>query len=143
MLVKSIVTFFIDLLTPCKNVHSLAFSYLGLDLIGLIRPVSNGYIWIITVTEYFTKWVESDPLKNATGAIVANFIQGYLVFRFEIESDNGILFVNKQVHSTLVGYRIKHQWSMPYNPQGNGQAEATNKTLIRILRRMVHEYEGI
>ena len=26
--------------------------------------------------------------------------------------------------------------------QGNGQSEATNKTLIRILIRMVHEYEG-
>ena len=85
-------------------------------------------------------------MKNATGAVIANFIREYLVCHFgipyKIVSDNGTPFVNKQVHSTLTGYGIKHRRSTPYYPQGNGQAEATNKTLIRILSRMVHEYEG-
>ncbi|CAL2247649.1 unnamed protein product [Prunus armeniaca] len=34
----------------------------GLDLIGTIYPPSDGYIWILTATEYFTKWVEAIPL---------------------------------------------------------------------------------
>ena len=46
----------------------------GLDLIGPINPPSNGYIWILTTTQYFTKWVKAIPLKKATGAAVANFI---------------------------------------------------------------------
>ena len=118
----------------------------GLDLIRPIRPASNRYIWIITATEYFTKWVEAVPLRNATGAVIANFIREYLVCRFgipyKIVSDNGTPFINKQVHSTLVGYGIKDRRSTPYYPQGNGQAKATNKMLIRILSRIVHEYEG-
>ncbi|CAL2277969.1 unnamed protein product [Prunus armeniaca] len=101
---------------------------LRLDLIGIIHPPSDGYIWIHTATEYFTKWVEAVPLRKATGAAVANFICEYI-----------------QVSSTLSGYGVygvKHCRSTPYYPQGNGQAEATNKTLLRILSKMVYEYEG-
>ena len=47
----------------------------GLDLIGPINPPSNGYIWILVATEYFTKWVEAMPLKKATGAAIANFVR--------------------------------------------------------------------
>ncbi|XP_026450748.1 uncharacterized protein LOC113350856 [Papaver somniferum] len=39
----------------------------------------------------------------------------------------------------LQGYGIKHMFSIPYYPQGNGLAESTNKTLIRILSRTVHD----
>ncbi|BFG30469.1 hypothetical protein CerSpe_167430 [Prunus speciosa] len=118
----------------------------GLDLIGTIHPPSDGYIWILTATEYFTKWVEAIPLRKATGAAISNFIREFIVCRFGIPykmvTDNGTPFVNKQVSSTLSGYGIKHRRSTPYYPQGNGQAEATNKTILRILSKMVYEYEG-
>ena len=85
-------------------------------------------------------------MKKATGAAVSNFIREYIVSRYgipyKIVSDNGTPFVNKQVASTLNGYGFKHHRSTPYYPQGNGQAEATNKTLIRILSKMVYEYAG-
>ncbi|XP_072056246.1 uncharacterized protein [Arachis hypogaea] len=34
-------------------------------------------------------------------------------------------------------YQIKHHKSSPYYSQGNGQAEATNKSLLKILTKMV------
>ncbi|KAI5324079.1 hypothetical protein L3X38_033152 [Prunus dulcis] len=126
-----------------REIHAEEY---GLDLIGTIHPPSDGYIWILTATEYFTKWVEVVPLRKATGAAIANFIREYSVCRFgipyKIVTDNGTPFVNKQVSSTLSGYGVKHRRSTPYYPQGNGQAEATNKTLLRILSKMVYEYEG-
>ena len=118
----------------------------GLDLIGIIHPGSHGYVWILVGTELYTKWVEAVPLKKATGAAVANFIREYIVCRFgipyKIITDNGTPFVNKQVSDTLKAYGVKHHRSTPYYPQGNGQAEATNKTLLRILSKMVCEYAG-
>uniref|UniRef100_A0A2N9EQI3 Uncharacterized protein n=1 Tax=Fagus sylvatica TaxID=28930 RepID=A0A2N9EQI3_FAGSY len=86
----------------------------GLDLIGPINPSSGGYIWILVATEYFSKWVEAIPLRKATGAAVANFIP------------------RTHYH--------KHRRSTPYYPQGNGQAEATNRMLLRILSKMVFDY---
>uniref|UniRef100_A0A2N9HIL5 RNase H type-1 domain-containing protein n=1 Tax=Fagus sylvatica TaxID=28930 RepID=A0A2N9HIL5_FAGSY len=82
-----------------------------LYLIGPINPSSGGCIWILVATEYFTKWVEAIPLRKATGAAVANFIREHIITR-----------------------------STPYYPQGNGQAEATNRMLLRILSKMVFDY---
>uniref|UniRef100_A0A2N9FCN2 Uncharacterized protein n=1 Tax=Fagus sylvatica TaxID=28930 RepID=A0A2N9FCN2_FAGSY len=116
----------------------------GLDLIGPINPSSGGYIWILVATEYFSKWVEAIPLRKATGAAVANFIREHIITRFgiphKIISDNGTPFVNKNVREVLEHYRIKHRRSTPYYPQGNGQAEATNRMLLRILSKMVFDY---
>ncbi|CAL8156184.1 unnamed protein product [Prunus armeniaca] len=115
----------------------------GLDLIGTIHPPSDGYIWILTATEYFMKWVEAIPLRKATWVVISNVIREYIVCRFgilyKIVTDTGTSFVNKQVSSTLSDYVIKHHCSTPYYPQGNVQAEATNKTILRILSKM---YEG-
>jgi transposase InsO family protein len=115
-----------------------------LDLIGPINPPSGGYIWILVATEYFSKWVEAIPLRKATGAAVANFIREHIITRFgiphKIISDNGTPFVNKSVREVLEHYRIKHRRSTPYYSQGNGQAEATNRMLLRILSKMVFDY---
>ena len=40
----------------------------------------------------------------------------------------------------LEHYQVKYQRSTLYYPQGNGQAEATNRMLLRILSKMVFDY---
>ena len=51
-------------------------------------------------------------------------------------SDNGTPFLNKDVRSLLEGYHIKHRTSTPYYPHENGQAEATNRVILKILKKM-------
>ena len=90
----------------------------GLDLIGPINPSSNGYIWILAATEYFTKWVEAMPLKNAFRAAVPNFVREHIITRFRIPrrliSDNEIPFINKDMMGLTKAYHIKHGRSTPY-----------------------------
>ncbi|XP_065616699.1 uncharacterized protein LOC136062040 [Quercus suber] len=92
------------------------------------------------------EWVKAIPLKKATGPAVANFIQEHIICRFgipyKIVTDNDIPFVNKDVRKLLDHRHIKLRKSTPYYPQGNGRAEATNLVLLRILSKMVHDYEG-
>ena len=103
---------------------------------------SNGHIWILIATEYFTKWVKAIPLKKDTIASVANFIREHIITRFGIPkrltSDNGTPFMKNLTEA----YYIKHGRSTPYYPQGNGQAEATNRAILKILKKMKHEYGG-
>ena len=50
-------------------IHSLCF-HLGIDFIGPITPASsNGNRFILTLSDYYTKWVDAVPLpsKHATG----------------------------------------------------------------------------
>ena len=57
-------------------------------------------------------------------------------------SDNGTLFVNKNMKNLTEAYYIKHGRSTPYYPRGNGQAEATDRVMLKILKKMKHEYGG-
>nr|XP_023884270.1 uncharacterized protein K02A2.6-like [Quercus suber] len=118
----------------------------GLDLVGLVNPSSREYIWILVATEYFTKWAELVPLRKITRGVVANFIKENRIVRFgvphRIIKDNGTPFVNNDVRKMLKFYQVKHHRSSPYYPKGNGQAGATNKTLIKIISKMSQEYTG-
>jgi len=130
--------------THPQSLHSMVtpwpFHTWRLDLVEPVNPPSLKYIWILVATEYFTKWVEAIPLRKVTGGAVANFIKENIIFRFKVPhriiSDNGAPFVNNEVRKMLEFYHIKHHRSLPYYPQGNGQAEATNKTLIKIISKM-------
>ncbi|XP_028123473.1 uncharacterized protein LOC114320596 [Camellia sinensis] len=86
------------------------------------------------------------PMRKADGAGVANFIKENIICRFGIPkvmlSDNGTPFVNRHVGRLLDAFQIKHHKSTPYYSQGNGQAEATNKILIRILSILMDKVEG-
>ena len=77
---------------------------------------------------------------------MANFIKENIIVRFgvphKIISDNGTPFVNSDVRKMLEFYQVKHYHSSPYYPQENGQAEATNKVLIKIISKMSQEYIG-
>ena len=57
-------------------------------------------------------------------------------------SDNGTPFINKHMKGLTEAYHVKHGRSTPYYPQGNGQAEATNRVMLKILKKMKHEYGG-
>ena len=111
---------------------------------GLVNPPSHGYIWILVATEYFTKWAEAIPFRKAIGEAVANFIKENIIIKLgvpqRIISDNGTPFVNSEVRKMLEFYQIKHHRLSPYYLQGNRQAKATNKTLIKIISKMNQEY---
>ena len=78
------------------------FQQWAFDLVGKIHPSSSArHKFIITATEYFTKWVEAVPLSAATGKHVAFFILNHIICRYGIPSsivtDNGGQFKNKDL----------------------------------------------
>ena len=61
------------------------FQQWGLDFIGQFKDnSSNGYTWIITTTDYFTKWVEAIPTKSATDKVVMDFLEDKIITRFGV-----------------------------------------------------------
>lgn len=47
---------------------------IGMDLIGPMPETPRGNKYIITLTDYFTKWAEAAPLPDKTALGVAKFI---------------------------------------------------------------------
>ncbi len=112
---------------------------------GPVKPTakntSNRYI--LVATDYCTKWVEAQAMKDTKAESVAKFLYRNIMTRFgcpvELIFDQGGHFINKVIGKLTEYHLILHKKSIVYYPQANGQAESTNKTLVRILRRMVQD----
>ena len=51
-------------------------------------------------------------------------------------------FASKQVASVCVKYKITHRFSSPYYPQGNGQSEISNRTILNNLCNSLDKAKG-
>ena len=47
-----------------------------MDLIGPLPQTLHGYSYIVTLTDYFSKWAEVAPLRDKTAGSVAKFVYG-------------------------------------------------------------------
>jgi transposase InsO family protein len=99
--------------------------------------------WILTATDYFTKWIEAIPTKQATDAVIIQFLETNILSRFgcpvKIVTDNAVTFKSKRMEKFFQDYNITLGHSMTYYPQGNGLAESSNKSLTRIIKRLLQE----
>ena len=101
--------------------------------------------YIITCTDYFTKWVEADSLPTKEAKGVANFL--YSLFcrhgvPKRVQSDQGREFVNSLNGQLFNLTGVQHIISTAYHPQTNGLDERFNQTLQRALLKMVDENES-
>ena len=97
-------------------------------------------------TDYFTKWVEAEPLANIRDVDVKKFLWKNIVTRFGIPhtliSDNGLQFDSKFFRRYCCEMRITNRYSTPAYPQGNRQAEAINKVIVSGLKKRLDDVKG-
>eukprot|EP00253_Pinus_taeda_P015481 PITA_15481 len=123
------------------------FAQWGLDIIGEIVPHSSKqHRYVLTVTDYFTKWVEAIPLKTANSKNIIEFIDQFIITRFGLPStlmfDNESYFSGNAMTEFALKRGFKLKYSANYYPQGNGLAESTNKNLIKIIKRTVDQNQN-
>jgi hypothetical protein len=125
-------------------IKSWPFRGWGLNFIGQIHPPSSkGHRFVLVATDYFTKWTEVVPLKNMMHKGVIEFITEHIIHRFGIPqtlmTDQGTSFVSGQVREFIEFYKIKLLNSSPYYAQVNSQAESSNKTLIKLIKKKIED----
>jgi hypothetical protein len=117
----------------------------GLDFIGEIHPRSSkGHRFILVAMDYFTKWTKAVPLRNMTHQEVITLMQEHIIYRFGVPQtltiDQGPSFMSHQFREFAESMKIKLLNTSPYYVQANGQAKASNKVLIKIIKkRMGHK----
>jgi transposase InsO family protein len=115
-----------------------------LDFIGEIHPGSSkGHWFILVATDYFTKWTETVPLRNMMHREVISFVQEHIIYQFGIPqtltTDQGPSFMSHQFREFTKSMKIKLLNSSPYYAQANGQADAINKVLIKIIKKRIKD----
>jgi transposase InsO family protein len=134
-----------------QNLHALPlipvkaeapFQQWGLEFIEEIHPQSSAqHRWILTTTDYFTKWLETIPTQNATDSVVTKFLEENILSRFgcphKIVIDNAQDFKSMAMVNFCLRYNIVLGHSTTYYPQGNGLVESSNKSLMTIIKNSV------
>jgi transposase InsO family protein len=98
---------------------------------------------VLLATDYFTKWVEAIPLKKVTSENMVEFFKEHIIYRFgipqTITTDQGTQFTSSEFRNFTESMGIKLLNSSPYYAQANGQAEASNKIMIKIIQKKIDQ----
>ena len=118
------------------------FEAWDMDIIGKIHPPSNKcQHFILGPMDYFSKWSEAVPLAEVKAVTVVDFVKKHIIYRFgmpkRLYHDNGPQFSNDKFYRFCDKYGIYYCPSTAYNPTVNGLAEAFNKIICKILKKMV------
>ena len=96
--------------------------------------------------DYFTKWVETEPLANIKDVDAKRFIWRDIITRFGVPqtliSGDGLQFDSKAFRRYYGELGIRNRYSTFAYPQGNGQAKVTNKVIVSGLKKMLDDAKG-
>ncbi|KAM2057970.1 hypothetical protein ACFX16_030600 [Malus domestica] len=111
-----------------------------------MSPTTGGRDMMIVSTDYFTKWVKVEPITTTTQTNIEHFIRRNIICRFGIPQsiviNNGSQFARKDLAKFFQKYGIKQHMPIPRYPQGNEQAEASNKTILDCLKKSLSDKKG-
>ncbi|KAL0355479.1 UNVERIFIED_CONTAM: hypothetical protein Sradi_3994800 [Sesamum radiatum] len=128
------------MLSPCP------FMQWGIDIVGPFPLVEGQRKFLLVAIDYFTKWVDAEPLARITKGEVMKFIWKNIVCHFgiprEIISDNGRQFQGRKIQELCQGMRIRQRFTTVAHPQANEQVEVTNGILVQGIKRRLERVGG-
>ena len=134
-----------EYLTPM--VAPWPFAQLGLDILDSFPIGTRQMKFLVVRIDYFTKWVEAEPLAIITQQNVKNFVWKNIVCRFGVPrvlvSDNGRQFDNALFKDFCEHFGIQNHYSSPAHPQANGQTEVANRSLLKIIKTRLEGTKGV
>jgi transposase InsO family protein len=115
----------------------------GVYFIGEIPPPSSGqHKWILTATDYFTKWIEAIPTRSVSHKVIISFLEDIIVrfgYLSRIITDNAASFKSEPLFKFCEQFGISIVHSTPYYPQGNKLVESSNKSLIKLIKGLLED----
>ncbi len=100
----------------------------------------------VVAIDYFTKWIEAEPLIVISGKDIQRFIWKSIICGFGIlrviVADNDSQFTNKGFQEFITDLRIKMHFALVAHPQSNGQVKVSNRTIKDGLKKTLKEAKG-
>jgi transposase InsO family protein len=121
------------------------YGQIGVDLVDMTTMAENGYKWLLTGVDLFTKKAFAVPMKDKTEKSVTDamrkMIKQFAKMPSVIRSDNGSEFICEGFRKLLADNNIKQVLSSAGKPQSNGEVERINGILKRLFK-MNYLYSG-
>lgn len=107
------------------------FEHVNMDIIKLTP--SNGYTYVLTMIDRFSRWPEAVPIIDQTAATVAEAFIDTWVSRYgcpaRITVDRGRQFESELFNQITANIGCQHLRTTSYHPQSNGIIERWHRTV--------------
>ena len=119
----------------------------AIDILGPLLKSAGGYIFMLVISERFTKLSQVVPLKRIIAYDVAVAFVKHWMFKYgapaTLLSDNGSQFVAHFFRRVCNILQVHNVFTTTYHPQTNGQVERFNRTLAAMLRCYFEDNPGL
>ena len=111
------------------------FEHIHIDIVMV--PPSNGFRYLLTVVDRFTRWPSAFPLHDiTTESVIDNLAHGWFAsfgIPAHITTDRGSQFNSAVWEQLLRIWGIKHHQTTAYHPEANGMVERFHRRLKESL----------
>ncbi|CAN6334620.1 unnamed protein product [Urochloa humidicola] len=115
----------------------------GMDIIGPMPTAPGSLCYAVVAVEYFSKWLEAEPLTAITSANITKFFWKNIICRFgvprELIVDNGKQFDCDRFVSYCHDMGTKVCFASVYHPQSNGACERANGSILSALGKRIFD----
>ena len=105
----------------------------GIDLLGPLPVTEEGFRWLLTIVDQFSRWPMAIPLRGRTSAEIARALHDHLITQHgppvTILSDRGRELISKSMQHLCNSWGIRKVATGGYNPTGNAFCERFHRYL--------------
>nr|VZI11331.1 unnamed protein product [Spirometra erinaceieuropaei] len=120
------------------------FERVGIDVIGPLPITLTVNRYILVMVDYFIQWAEAVTLPRQDAASFTTALLTTWVCRFgapiSLHSDCGANFESRVVRDVCDLLQIHKTHTTSAHPEGNGQVERTNRTIINLLKAFAEDH---
>lgn len=113
------------------------FNHVHVDIVGPLPP-SNGYTYLLTIVDRFTRWPEAICIPNITAETVAKAFVARWIATFgtpaTITTDRGAQFESTLFHELTLLLGSKRIRTTAYHPEANGLVERFHRQLKTAIK---------
>jgi hypothetical protein len=113
----------------------------GINIVGPLTTAKGNYTYAVVAVEYFTKWIEVNPLVNIAAAGLRRFFWQNIICHFrvprKITVDNAKQFNCHIFKDFCHQMGVKAAFASVYHPQPNGVVEKANALIFTAIKKIL------
>ncbi len=118
---------------------------ISIDILGPLPKTPRGNQFILIAADHFSKWTEAYAIPDQTAKTCAGKLLAEFISRFgcplDLHSDQGRNFESNIFKELCRLLEIRKTRTSPRHPQGNGQVERFNRTLLKMIKSYIKQQE--